>query len=367
MNISNQPFKLNPSVIPVKGANRSLLCDLEKNCHHYIPNALYEIITNKAIRRYNDVIQMYSKGNTEIESIIKGYFSFLLEEDLIIFSEFVDNYKEIELGWDYPAFITNSILDIDSDTALDFKSLFGQLVNLGCTDVQLRFFCDVDLNSITQNILDHLKNKRIKSIEILLPFPGKSNLFKWESIPELYSQIKYLQFFGAPQYDIIKEGTANGMGVIVLVEDDIIDQRCCGVISSHYFVQNMLSFTESLNHNSCLNRKISIDTEGNIKNCPSMKESYGNIKDTTLLEALEKPGFKKYWNITKDQISVCKDCEFRYICTDCRAYLEDPDDIYSKPLKCGYNPYTCEWEEWSTNPLKEKAIKHYGMERLTVD
>lgn len=100
------------------------------------------------------------------------------------------------------------------------------------------------------------------------------------------------------------------------------------------------------------------------KNCPSMKESYGNIKDTTLIEALEKPGFKKYWNITKDQINVCKDCEFRYICTDCRAYLEDPDDIYSKPLKCGYNPYTCEWEEWSTNPLKEKAIKHYGMEDL---
>jgi hypothetical protein len=34
--------------------------------------------------------------------------------------------------------------------------------------------------------------------------------------------------------------------------------------------------------------------------------------------------------------------------------------VYSKPLECGYNPYTCEWEEWSTNPLKQKAIEHYG-------
>ncbi|NIG32274.1 grasp-with-spasm system SPASM domain peptide maturase, partial [Enterobacter sp. Ap-916] len=33
----------------------------------------------------------------------------------------------------------------------------------------------------------------------------------------------------------------------------------------------------------------------------------------------------------------------------------------SKPLKCGYNPYTGEWEEWSINPLKQKAIKYYGM------
>ena len=44
--------------------------------------------------------------------------------------------------------------------------------------------------------------------------------------------------------------------------------------------------------------------------------------------------------------------------------LEDPEDIYSAPLKCGYDPYTGEWEEWSTNPLKQKTIQFYGMEDL---
>ncbi|WP_161094292.1 hypothetical protein [Elizabethkingia anophelis] len=33
----------------------------------------------------------------------------------------------------------------------------------------------------------------------------------------------------------------------------------------------------------------------------------------------------------------------------------------SKPLKCGYNPYTGEWEDWNKNILKQKAIKYYGM------
>ncbi|MDR2057516.1 MAG: hypothetical protein LBP83_04405, partial [Dysgonamonadaceae bacterium] len=51
----------------------------------------------------------------------------------------------------------------------------------------------------------------------------------------------------------------------------------------------------------------------------------------------------------------CKDCEFRYICTDCRAYLQDSNDIYSQPAKCNYNPYIAKWageegyypvEEW---------------------
>ena len=95
-----------------------------------------------------------------------------------------------------------------------------------------------------------------------------------------------------------------------------------------------------------------------------MPESFGNIKDTTLEQALNHPNFKKYWNITKDQTEVCKDCEFRHICTDCRAYIEKPEDQYSKPLKCGYNPYTNEWGEWSTNPLKQKVIEYYGMQEL---
>lgn len=47
-----------------------------------------------------------------------------------------------------------------------------------------------------------------------------------------------------------------------------------------------------------------------------------------------------------------------------QTYIDNPDDTYSAPLKCGYDPYTCEWEEWSTNPLKQKAIDFYGMREI---
>jgi len=75
-----------------------------------------------------------------------------------------------------------------------------------------------------------------------------------------------------------------------------------------------------------------------------MERSFGNIKDTTLKKAIEKPGFKDLWYIHKDQIDVCKDCEFRHMCTDCRCFIKDPDNIYSQPAKCTYNPYVCKWE-----------------------
>jgi hypothetical protein len=52
------------------------------------------------------------------------------------------------------------------------------------------------------------------------------------------------------------------------------------------------------------------------------------------------------------------------MCTDCRVYLQDPNDIYSKPLKCGYNPYTNKWEEWASNPLSKKGLDFYKLNEL---
>jgi SPASM domain peptide maturase of grasp-with-spasm system len=127
---------------------------------------------------------------------------------------------------------------------------------------------------------------------------------------------------------------------IVYVTDKINSAGHCGKISHKYFSINIKTFTEAQKHNTCLNRKISVDAEGNIKNCPSCNNTFGNMKDTSLSMAMNKNGFKDLWYISKDQIEVCKDCEFRYICTDCRAYIQNPDNIYSKPAKCEYDPYT---------------------------
>ena len=119
-------------------------------------------------------------------------------------------------------------------------------------------------------------------------------------------------------------------------------------------------FFEAQSFNSCLNKKISINKQGEIKNCPALTSSYGNIKNSNLMEVVSGDNdFKKFWNISKNQVNICQNCEFRFICTDCRAFIDSPDDIYSKPLKCGYDPSTGDWEEWSENPLKKSAMKEY--------
>lgn len=73
------------------------------------------------------------------------------------------------------------------------------------------------------------------------------------------------------------------------------------------------------------------------------------INKITVLEHCLDLGIKK----------TCMHCEFRHICTDCRAYLDDPEDRYSKPLKCSYDPFTTKWDDWTLNPLKNKVADFY--------
>ncbi|NJL76349.1 MAG: hypothetical protein HC892_16370 [Saprospiraceae bacterium] len=76
-----------------------------------------------------------------------------------------------------------------------------------------------------------------------------------------------------------------------------------------------------------------------------MRPKIGHINKVSLREPLLGNPFKRAWKIKKDDVKICKDCEFRYICSDCRAYTEVDNDLYSKPLKCGYDPYIGTWNE----------------------
>ena len=75
-----------------------------------------------------------------------------------------------------------------------------------------------------------------------------------------------------------------------------------------------------------------------------MCNNYGNIKDCNIIDIVKSSKFQELWKITKDKIEVCKDCEFRYICIDCRYHIDDKNNINSHPAKCKYNPYIGKWK-----------------------
>ena len=83
-------------------------------------------------------------------------------------------------------------------------------------------------------------------------------------------------------------------------------------------------------------------------------------------DAINGKAFRQKWDINKDEIEICKDCEFRHMCLDCRVFIDDPNNAYSRPSKCGYNPYICKWEgEEGFVPINE--IGYYKDNRFKLD
>lgn len=344
-------YKLFSNVVLSIGSKNSLIVDLQRRKLYKIDN-----ISGNYLKQleHSELSQVLKSDTLNYQKKFQNFLNRLVKLELLhaINEEEEALFPKLELEFDYPNIISNILIDIDEKF-----NLFGlkkALLGLNLMNVELRLFGNIN-STLIEDILILLKLYDPNFVFIKLSFKEFKNLYK--DVLLKYSMIRVLEIYSSyREYELIENNR------ILLFKSNFMESKvCCGTVSSNYFTINIHSFSEAIHFNSCLNRKISIDSQGNIKNCPSMLESYGNISDTTLLEALGKPGFKKYWDINKDKIHVCKDCEFRYVCTDCRAYVEDPEDILSKPLKCGYNPYTGEWSEWSTNPLKQKAIDFYGM------
>lgn len=338
----------------VKGAKRSIILDLQKNEIHFLKQEWSNILVNS---------KCYTKSDFKI-NFGEEIYQFLFDNDLIIVLPDISTcnlFLSDDFSWDYPSIISNSIIEI-----IDFNHYFNiedQLIELmelyNCKHFEIRILHIIPFSEF--NRLIRYLNKFTNCSFYIIVSNGIENQNKVELLEciKQSGNVKICNFYNSEKNEE------------VMLESSIIrflkyrnNKLCCGSVGYFNFRISYPLFTESQHHNTCLNRKIAIDAAGNIKNCPSMKESFGNIKDTSLAVAINKPGFKKYWNIKKEEITKCKDCEFRHICTDCRAYLENPEDSFSAPLKCGYDPYTSEWEEWSNNALKQKAIDYYKMREI---
>lgn len=115
-------------------------------------------------------------------------------------------------------------------------------------------------------------------------------------------------------------------------------------LSKPEFYTNKREYMTNKYMNPCWNGKIAITSTGDILPCVfARSEIIGNVKKTSL-ESIMNDNI--YSSITKDKIMVCKDCEYRYACHDCRPLAKGLyNDINAKNPRCLYNPYNGIWEK----------------------
>lgn len=334
---SDSYFLLYANCIPVKGAARSLICDLQNRKYFYIPNSLYEILEEA---KNNKLIDIYNHFCEDEQKIIDEYIDYLIENNL----GFIDNepnlFPNMDLEWDEPSEVTNSVIDIDESyvSEIDYKTIFEELNHLNCKCVQLRSFNSISIDTL-DFFLNNTLDSRIRDLRLVLKYDSGIEQKLDDVLLEKHKRINQVVFFNAPD-----NYTKNIMGVqFIYMNCPELSLKDCGQICTGNFSINIKSFTEAIHYNSCLNRKVSLDIYGNIKNCPSQRESFGNIKNTSIRDAIKNQKFQSLWKVKKDDIKICQVCEYRYICTDCRIFIQDESDQLSKPSKCTYDPYTTRW------------------------
>lgn len=104
---------------------------------------------------------------------------------------------------------------------------------------------------------------------------------------------------------------------------------------------NINDFLQNQKTHNCFGSRLYIDYKLNVYPCVMERRlCYGNIKKIPITQMLgTEPSF-----LTKDKIKGCKDCEFRYVCFDCRPDCNG-NGIYDKPWYCTYNPQKGIWED----------------------
>ncbi len=357
-------FRLYSNCLFQKGHLRSIIIDSQRNKIHFVPNDLEEVLIKSEHLTLNEIYNEYGEDNNET---IFEYFTTLIELELgfYISKDELNFFPKLNSSFSTPSNISNVIIENNQDLK-KIEDIKHQSENIGCEYIEFVYYDCVD-NEKLMLILNLFECSSIRHIGLIIKHDSLKTISFLKELTSTKLRLDKIILHTSNENKLLNFEDFNLTNIFYLKES-ILNFKKCGKFNQNTFTINLKFLTESINHNSCLHKKISIDKDGFMRNCPSMPQSFGNIKDTTLEEALNHPDFKKYWNVNKDMIEVCKDCEFRHICTDCRAYTErthfDGEIDLSKPLKCGYNPYTNEWAEWSTNPLKEKAIEYYGMQEL---
>lgn len=329
----------------ITGKYRSVIIDYDRDAIYYINNE-FAVLLNSYNRQ---TIQFIEQSMDDEESLdnLHQFLNFLIDKEIIYLTSDIEYFPErINKIKMTPSILDNLILEIDKtnwNSELE-KRVIESISACLISDVQIRLFSFVEYEFIS-SLLKKIEDAGVKYIELVC---SQKHIPSLDEIKRLITEIPLLSAVYIYESDVFLHDSISNdsktetvtYGDIYLIKDKYAPNEMCGLINLHSLDFSGVD-TYNLLHkkNGCLYKKVSIDIAGNIRNCPSLSHTWGNINNHNLLEIVSKTDFRQLWDIHKDLIDGCKDCELRYCCTDCRAHVK----LYDKPKQCLYNIEKGKW------------------------
>jgi len=337
-----KPFKLFPCCVSVRGFSRSVIYDLNRSEFCYIPNDLHDLLDRfdgESVRSIKSCLGVHAGAR------IDEYIRFLVKHEYVWFDDSLDELKRmppIDTNFSTPAEISNAIFQIENTPNVEIKKMVKDLSMLGCRDILIVFYSKPKL-ALIKEVLNQFENSSFKSIELLIRFDERLKESELHELVNQYRRIRKLVIYGSPKLRKARD-FAFGMNGIVFIPRIITHSLYSSIANTTSFRVNIDFFSEAKNYNPYVNKKVVIDISGNLKNAPNMDEEHGNFNLKPISEVISDDRFRNLWNIKKDEIAVCKDCEYRYMCLDNRIPVKK-DGEWQHDTPCLYDVYSGKWAQ----------------------
>lgn len=163
---------------------------------------------------------------------------------------------------------------------------------------------------------------------------------------DLSATVEFLQQLGV-QYKLPDPVRPTGRGCSQEIQPLNLPPEFSGLMTAADFWTDKHSFYFNKSNNSCWAGKIAITAAGEVIPCIFARDLVmGNVLERGLRDIVYDNALQKLWRLTKDQVEVCPDCEYRYACHDCRPLaLAQGGNLYAKPPRCLYDPYRGKWQK----------------------
>ena len=353
--------------VPVRGHTASAIYDLTRGQISTFPSEYFPLFELFRTLRLGQLLESVAEDD---RASLHDFLGFLLDNEYVTFVDDLTPFLEIPSRWDAPCSIQNAIIDVNTQHH-DYRRIISDLDLLGCEHLQVRSYSLLFAVPDLVELARLCRGTSIQMLQAVIPHDPRHSDADYVSLVTSNRILGSLIVHSADENRRIRvdQGARGTSAELVAVDIEMTTKKLesaldCGSITMKELLRpSTLTFNELHHFNGCLNRKVSVDENGLVRNCPAMGTSFGHHRSIALSEVVAGATFQKAWRARKDEIKICQDCQYRYACTDCRAFVEDPADDNSRPLKCGYDPYTDSWTDWRDRPGAAPAWETYRKRR----
>lgn len=327
-------FLLFQDVKIVRGKGSSMIYDLSRNDLFPIENNYLDLLESCLGKTKEEVLGIGPEK-------VLDFLNYFIKKDLAFFTDSPKSFPDISMSFHFPSEIISSVIELGNLNEDLIMNVVSQIDSLGCKLLLLVVNNQLYDFIIFEKILDKLKDSFIVNIELVLPYSFKSLID--DTFLGVHLRISKIIFLGADKNELYH---SESKAQIILSTQYKFDPS--EIINPDFFAINITLFSEAINYNLGLNRKVCVDKDGFILNYLGHSQKFGNVKKDLISDVIKRSELKKKWKISNDQIEKCKDCQYRYCCIS-NSDLISNGDTYKKLEQCSFD---IEKNVWNYNPSK---------------